>query len=88
VNLLHGKRRGAQNQQATDLGSNGCAQRIERLRQFRRLEAVSGLPSTMTYGLAATCSIVIPAASTMSAVRKSGYEGTMAAGTNRNAPRP
>ncbi len=54
--------------------------------RFRRLDAVFDGPSTETYGLAATCSAVIPAASTMSAERKSGNEGTLAAGMKSNAP--
>src|ERR1700730_7290960 len=55
--------------------------------KFKRLEAVSGGPSTATYGLAATCSAVIPAARTINAVRKSGKDGTLAAGMNKSAPR-
>jgi hypothetical protein len=38
----------------------------------RRLEAVSGLPSRSTQGLADTCRPVMPAAITSSAVRNSG----------------
>jgi hypothetical protein len=37
-----------------------------------RLDAVSGFPRTETYGLAATCKQVIPAARTISAPRNSG----------------
>src|SRR5580700_4295399 len=56
--------------------------------KLRRLDAVAGLPNTVTYGFAATCRHVIPAASTISANRNNGYEGTLAAGTKRNAPAP
>ena len=45
-----------------------------------RLGAVSGLPSTATNGLAATCSSVIPDASTNSANRNMAYERMPAAG--------
>ena len=38
------------------------------------------------YGLAATCSTVMPLASTNSASRNSGYEGIPAAGKNSTAP--
>ena len=41
-----------------------------------RDDAVSGFPSTATNGLAATCSSVIPDASTNSASRKSSYDRT------------
>ena len=54
--------------------------------RFRRLEAVRAGPSTVTYGLAATCSTVTPAASTISAARKSSNEGALAAGTKSKAP--
>src|SRR3954468_19802811 len=54
--------------------------------KFNLLDAVSGLPSTETYGFAATCNTVIPAARTMSAVKKNGKEGIFAAGyTSRHA---
>ena len=56
--------------------------------RFSRLDAVRAGPSTVTYGFAATCSAVIPAASTISAPRNSGYEGTFAAGTNSKEPTP
>ena len=46
----------------------------------RREEAVSGLPSAATNGLAATCSSVIPEASTNSASRNRLYERAAAAG--------
>src|SRR5215472_16156181 len=51
-----------------------------------RLEAVSGFPSTTTYGLAATCKPVMPAASTINAPKNRGNEADEAAGTNKNAP--
>jgi exodeoxyribonuclease VII small subunit len=56
--------------------------------RFKRLDAVSGGPRTATYGFAATCSAVMPAASTISAPRKSGNDGTLAAGMKRSAPTP
>ena len=56
--------------------------------KFKRLEAVSGGPSTATYGFAATCRAVIPPASTISAPRNNGYDGTLAAGINNSAPTP
>ncbi len=56
--------------------------------RFRRLDAVSGGPSTATYGLAATCKAVIPAARTINAPRNSGYDGALAAGMNNRAPKP
>ena len=56
--------------------------------RFSRLDAVRAGPSTVTYGFAATCSAVIPAASTISAPRNSGYEGTLAAGINNSDPTP
>ena len=56
--------------------------------RFKRLDAVSGGPRTATYGFAATCNAVMPAASTISAPRKSGNDGTLAAGMKRSAPRP
>ena len=34
---------------------------------FKRLDAVSGLPKIATYGLAATCKMVIPEANTNNA---------------------
>src|SRR3954447_6376859 len=54
--------------------------------RLRRLEAVSGGPSTETYGFAETCSAVIPAASTIRAARKNANAGTLAAGRNSSAP--
>src|SRR6476469_9218856 len=54
--------------------------------RFNRLEAVRGGPRIATYGLAEVCSTVMPAASTISALRKTGNEGMEAAGTNRSAP--
>ncbi len=45
-----------------------------------REEAVCGFPSAATNGLAATCSSVIPEASTNSAKRKSEKERAAAAG--------
>ncbi len=45
-----------------------------------RDEAVSGLPRTATKGLAATCSSVMPDASTKSAPRNIAYERAPAAG--------
>ena len=51
-----------------------------------RLEAVAGLPRTTTYGFAATCRPVMPAARTMSAPRNSGNDAKDAAGRNKNAP--
>src|SRR5882724_11782357 len=54
--------------------------------RFRRLEAVRGGPRIATYGFADVCSMVIPAASTISAVRNSGNDGIDAAGTNTKAP--
>ena len=54
--------------------------------RFRRLEAVRAGPSTVTYGLAATCSAVTPAARTISAARNSSNEGALAAGTKSSAP--
>src|SRR5690242_1868367 len=54
--------------------------------RFRRLDAVSGLPKRPTYGFAATCRPVIPAARMTSAVRNNAYDATDAAGKNRNAP--
>src|ERR1700745_190958 len=56
--------------------------------RLSRLDAVSGFPKTVTYGLAATCRQVIPAANTIRAPRNNGYDGTLAAGTNKNAPKP
>ena len=56
--------------------------------KFNRLDAVSGGPKTETYALAATCSAVIPAASTISAPKNNGNDGALAAGINRNAPTP
>src|SRR5664279_3245143 len=52
----------------------------------RREDAVLEGPRSATYGLAATCNTVIPPARMMSAARNSGNDGTMAAGTNSNAP--
>ena len=52
----------------------------------RRAEAVSGLPSTATNGLAATCRSVMPDASTNSASRNSAYERAPAAGSNSRQP--
>src|ERR1051325_498651 len=54
----------------------------------KRLDAVSGGPSTATNGLAATCSNVMPAASTNNASKNSGYAGALAAGKNSRQPRP
>src|SRR5712672_1286520 len=54
--------------------------------RFKRLEAVRGGPRIATYGFAEVCSMVIPAASTISAVRNRGNEGMDAAGTNMIAP--
>ena len=51
-----------------------------------RLEAPRGSPSRLMYGLAATCSSVMPLASTNNASRNSGYDGTLAAGKNASAP--
>src|SRR5437868_15486390 len=56
--------------------------------RFSRLDAVRDGPSTATYGLAETCSAVIPAASTINAARNSGNDGTLAAGINISAPNP
>jgi len=38
-----------------------------------RLDAVAASPSTVTYGLAATCKIVMPAASTKKASKNTAY---------------
>src|SRR5207244_594316 len=56
--------------------------------RFKRLEAVSGAPSTDTYGFAETCSTVMPAAKTINAARNNGKDGALAAGMNNNAPNP
>jgi hypothetical protein len=56
--------------------------------KFNRLDAVSAGPSTVTYAFAATCSAVIPAASTINAPRNSANDGALAAGINKNAPMP
>src|SRR5258705_4429918 len=48
--------------------------------RFKRLEAVGGLPSTATYGFAATWRIVMPVARMINAARKNGNEGILAAG--------
>src|SRR5438445_8660245 len=47
---------------------------------------LAGLPRTTTYGFAATCRPVMPAARTMSAPRNSGNDAKDAAGRNKNAP--
>src|SRR6478672_7749135 len=54
--------------------------------RFRRLEAVRGGPRIATYGFAEVCSMVMPAASTIKAVRNNGNDGIDAAGTNIRAP--
>src|SRR5215467_12427061 len=54
--------------------------------RFKRLDAVRGGPRIATYGLAEVCRMVIPAASTINAVRKTGNDGMEAAGTNVTAP--
>src|SRR5579859_7895582 len=54
--------------------------------KFKRLEAVRGGPRIATYGLAEVCKMVMPAASTIRAVRNSGNDGIDAAGTNMRAP--
>jgi hypothetical protein len=54
--------------------------------RLSRLEAVRDGPSTVTYGLAATCRAVTPVASTISAAKNSANEGALAAGTKSNAP--
>src|SRR5205823_677791 len=54
--------------------------------RFKRLDAVRGGPRMATYGFAEVCKTVIPAASTINAVRKTGNDGMEAAGTNMNAP--
>src|SRR3979411_688014 len=69
-------------------GARNVPRELNACVRFRRLDAVSGLPSTVTYGFAATCRHVIPAARTISANRNNGYDGTLAAGTNRNDPNP
>ncbi len=58
---------------------NACA-------RLRRLDAVEAGPITVTYGLMETCTIVMPAASTISAVRKTGKLATIEAGTKPPAP--
>ena len=54
----------------------------------RRLELVCSGPSNATYGLAATCSTVMPVASTNSAPRKASYTRSSAAGQKPRAPTP
>src|SRR5580704_12070730 len=56
--------------------------------KFRRLDAVLSGPKTATYGFADTCKMVIPAASIINAVRNSGNEGALAAGTKSSAHSP
>ena len=56
--------------------------------RFNLLEAVSGGPKTATYGFAATCKAVIPAAKIIKAPRKSGNEAVLAAGMKSSAPTP
>ena len=53
-----------------------------------RLELVFSGPSSATYGLAATCSTVMPVASTNSAPRNAGYRCRLAAGQKPSAPTP
>ena len=56
--------------------------------KFSLLDAVSGGPNTDTYAFAATCNAVIPAANTINAPKNNANDGALAAGMNRNAPRP
>ncbi len=58
---------------------NACA-------NVRRLCAVAGLPSSTISGFATTCTTVIPAASTNSAVRNTGNDATDDAGMNSKQP--
>src|ERR1700720_2938985 len=58
---------------------NACA-------RFSRLDAVFSGPIIETYGLADTCSPVMPAAITISAVRNSGKDTAVAAAINKKAP--
>src|SRR5260221_11613176 len=72
--------------QLANLGASVVPSELKACVRFKRLEAVRGGPRIATYGFAEVCSMVIPAASTISAVRNSGNEGMEAAGTNMRAP--
>src|SRR5580693_9138477 len=54
--------------------------------RFKRLDAVELGPMIVTYGLAATCTVVMPAASKISAPRKTGKLATYEAGIKPAAP--
>src|SRR5438270_9298806 len=72
--------------QLPNRGASVVPRELKACAKFKRLEAVRGGPRIATYGFAEVCNIVMPAASTISAVRNSGNDGIDAAGTNMNAP--
>jgi hypothetical protein len=67
------------------IGASMVPKELNACTRFNRLEAVSGLPITATYGLAATWSRVMEEARRNSATRKKPYETVMAAGTKATA---
>jgi hypothetical protein len=62
------------------VGNAQVASELKACVSVRRDDAVSGLPSTATNGLAATCKMTMPVASTKNANRNTPYDRTASAG--------
>src|ERR1700686_5487380 len=86
ASMLTGARAAPRMSQLPNLGASVVPSELKACVRFKRLEAVRGGPRIATYGLAEVCSAVIPAASTINAVRNNGNDGSDAAGTNKSAP--
>src|SRR5690242_7402824 len=72
--------------QLPNIGASVVPRELNPCVRFSRLEAVLGGPRIATYGLAEVCRMVMPAASTINAVRNRRNDGSAAAGTNNSAP--
>src|ERR1700727_305877 len=72
--------------QLPNFGASVVPRELKACVKFKRLEAVRGGPRIATYGLAEVCKTVMPAASTIRALRNNWNDGIDAAGTNKNAP--